>query len=101
MRLRVLSRPAWCFWVWDFVWRIWFEVTGLADLISPRSGSLNGPEVFLVSSGGVGKRRISVVDHSFESHSEAFYQSIFVSLPNTFFHGSLSFCIYEEASLYC
>jgi hypothetical protein len=25
---------------------IWFEVTGLADLISPRSGSLNGPEVF-------------------------------------------------------
>jgi hypothetical protein len=55
-----------------FVLGIWFEVTGLADLIFPRSGSLNGPEVFLVSSGGVRKRRISIVDHSFESHSEAF-----------------------------
>jgi hypothetical protein len=29
-----------------FVLGIWFEVTGLADLIFPRSGSLNGPEVF-------------------------------------------------------
>jgi hypothetical protein len=99
MRLRVLGRPAWCFWFWGFC---------LEDLVRGyRTRGFNFPLQwfidtlrFLVSTGGVGKRRISVVDHSFESHSEAFYQSIFVSLPNTFFHVSLSFCICEEASLY-